>query len=289
MVRRFIIQVLKFAVALVIYNVLMLGINLYLIKKSDLGITSATLIMGDSYTQTGIDENVISARNISQSAEPYYISYWKLKHILKYYTPDSLILGYSYQNISTYNDIKLKDDRWSYELFDRNHAVFTQELFNSDLPVNWTQFFKVFYKNMCSYPKRDHNTFLGEYEAYEAHDLSKYQEAINRHYYTDGMDAGISEICVRYFNRIVDLCKEKDIQLVLVSMPTHPLYSQGVPDEFRTTLDSMSSSIASNILQLDYSGVELHDSCFLNSNHLNRYGAELISAKLSSDLDQLNK
>ena len=44
--------------------------------------------------------------NISQGAEPYVLTYWKLKEILMLNKIDTLILGFAPHNISEYNDKK---------------------------------------------------------------------------------------------------------------------------------------------------------------------------------------
>ena len=86
-------------------------INSILISREDLHLTSSTLIMGDSRTQYSLDPHLFpSANNISQTAEPYFLTYWKLKALIDLHEIDTVILGFAHQNISAFNDRKLSDD-----------------------------------------------------------------------------------------------------------------------------------------------------------------------------------
>ena len=82
------------------------------------------MIVGDSHAAHALNPDLfISALNLSQGAEPYIITYWKLKATLDDVDPDTLIIGFNHYNISGVNDLKFFDDRLSSKMFERSYLI----------------------------------------------------------------------------------------------------------------------------------------------------------------------
>lgn len=66
------------------YCAAMYGVNALLIENNPPVLPAAEVwIAGDSHTQNGLNPDLFrSALNVSQTAEPYFITYWKLKELL---------------------------------------------------------------------------------------------------------------------------------------------------------------------------------------------------------------
>jgi hypothetical protein len=98
----------------------MYAINSIIIKTKDNGWKNChVLIAGDSHTEKAINPIFFfSAINISQDAEPYYITYWKLLKYLSIHATDTIFVGFSYHNLSSFQDKKLSDKVWSEEMLE---------------------------------------------------------------------------------------------------------------------------------------------------------------------------
>ena len=94
--KHFILKSLILVSVLISYFTVNFFINTYFINKNKPHVKGTTVIMGDSHTMTSLDpEKFNSADNISQTAEPYFVTYFKLKQILKYKRVDTVLLGFS--------------------------------------------------------------------------------------------------------------------------------------------------------------------------------------------------
>ena len=90
---------------------------------------SKTLIIGDSHTQKGLNPKLFDdAINLSQSAEPMVISYWKLKFVFDAIQPNTVIIGFGRHKISSNQDRVFYDKRTSHEFFRRRTCVSSADL-----------------------------------------------------------------------------------------------------------------------------------------------------------------
>ena len=102
------------------------------------------LIAGDSHPQKSLNPALFSdARNISQSAEPYVLTFWKLKNLFKANAPDTLIIGFSPHNISQFNDLKFSERKWSSELFRRSYPIQEFRRISTQIPIDYTTYYRV--------------------------------------------------------------------------------------------------------------------------------------------------
>lgn len=235
-----------------------------------------TLIAGDSHMKRALDPSFFdSAINISQNAEPYFITYWKLKKLLTINnTVNTLLLGFSFHNISAFNDRKLNDQRWSHEMFKRIYPI--EELNTlKDIEIDWPGYYTILIKKMCFYPIKKHGNYIGEYNNSYKINVSDYNIRINTHYYYNNRNVGISEVAIDFLKSIITLCKKNQIKIVLIATPLHEKYFKRIPANFKQKFLHLKNKLKNNdIIILDYSNVAFDNNAFVSSDHLNARGAQ---------------
>lgn len=234
------------------------------------------LIVGDSHPQKSLDPRFFSnAANISQIGEPYILTYWKLKKILKEHKPDTVIIGFAPHNISAFNDLKFSKKKWSAEMFRRSYAI--QDFENlTGIEVDYIEFLKVLWKQTCLFPQLYHNNYIGSYSNYLDSILSdsNLQSTVRRHYYNKGKELGISETAISYLDSTINLLKSLNIEAILVSSPVHESYYTQIPSPVKYMYREVKQRLENQQLTVIDKTTDFYsDSLYLDSNHLNQLGA----------------
>ena len=141
--KKFIIQISTFTALFFIILIANYFINSIIFKNQKSLIRDTNiLIVGDSHTQASINPILFaSSVNISQAAEPYYLSFWKLQNILSNTAIDTVILGFSYHNLSSFNDQKLTNEKWSSEMYNRMYYIENIKALK-DLDIDYLEYYK---------------------------------------------------------------------------------------------------------------------------------------------------
>lgn len=266
---------LLFAVILVFYFGLNAGVNYYYFSTYPcVADDSKVLIAGDSHLRFALNPKYFSsASNISQNAEPYVLTFWKLKKLLPQVNTDTVILGFGPQNIAAFNDLKFSDSTWAAEMFKRSYPI---ESFSAlkTVEVDWKTFWEIRWKETCLYPKPKHCAYIGEYENFDKTNLSDVDATINRHYYLNNVEQGVSATAMAYLDSIVHLCNTRQIALVMVSSPVHQSYYQKIPPVVLDTFNAVKQRIlAKGIAVIDETAEFYPDSLYYNADHINADGA----------------
>ena len=244
------------------------------------------VIAGDSHPQTAIDPSHFThARSIAQSAEPLYLTYWKLQMLAKVHKPDTLLLGFGTQNISFYNDYKLTDPNWSSELFKRTYTFQRLDELPSWLPMDHLTRIKTYLRYNGFFPTDDHIHYMGGFDADDESKWRNCDHVVKRHYHLYNEQPHHSTTALNYLDSIVAYCEQTNIQLGLVTTPIHEVYSSQIPKRILTTFDSLKLAYANRALILDYSRFALPESQFYNCDHLNEAGASIFTQALVYDLN----
>lgn len=284
--KAFITRLLAFLLIFISYFLIVFVFNF--LFKADLKkyCKSETLILGDSHTAYSLNPKIFPSDNFSQLAEPLAISYYKLKNILDLHKYKKVILGLSFHNISGFNDVKFIDIRWSNEMFRRYEEIIDQD-FLKKIQYSKLNRIKAFFFKNCIIPKIDSgDEYIGRYIPTKKSDFSNSKDVILKHYFDhDSIVYNYSTISTNYLDSIIQLCGEKEIDLVLLQTPLHKDYTSHIPENYVIKFDSLISSYVDNSLTfLSYQNTNYADSLFLNIDHLNSYGAKEFSLKIKKVL-----
>ena len=284
--KTFIIKLLIFSFILVFYLGLNTGLNFIIINNSKMPIREADiLIAGDSHTQKALNPSQFnSAINISQTAEPYVLTFWKLKYIFQHFKPDVLLLGFGHHNISAFNDMKFWNKKWSSEMFRRSYLIHN---FNSikTVKIDYQEYYKICFRQMCLYPHNKHYNFIGGYSNNDKSDLSDCDSAINRHYFYQKKLLGVSETAIDYLDLILKLCKENEVVPILIGSPVHDEYYKLIPTSIKERYNYEKARLRDQRVNvLDFTHNRYEDTHYLNSDHLNEKGASQFTDKIIRSL-----
>ena len=248
------------------------------------------LFLGDSHITYSVIESLIpNAVNLSQRSEPYYYTYQRLKFVSNNSKIEKIILGYSYHNISSY-----------YDEFISGHlsAVIPHKLFfclefSEKLRVlNWNRkklilvlkkIFKSFYHQYYNITDEK-----GEYTFYDGYNnsfekekvnLKSLQNRISLQFYNEDKVINFADLNIIYLKKIIDICKEKNIELSFLLTPLHPVYISNVPSIYKYRLHDLAVQNKVNLINLE--SLNLSDSSYVpDGDHVTTQGAEITSSAL---------
>jgi len=281
---------IPFSIGFVFYVILSFILS-SLLKGYKLDSNIREIFIGDSHITAAIDDNLIkNSKNLSQNAEAFLYSYFKLKVILESNPEiERVYLGYSYHNISSYQ-------KGLYSNFIYSRYFFILPLTERiklvkgnirEFPLYLIIIIKSGVKNLLT--KGDY-TFLTDYvEAYENRSASKesMDKIINYYFYTNGKLKDLSTINLFYFHKIIHLCKTYDVELIIINTPLHSYFRSKIPNYY---INNYNDFIDINQLKvIDLSTLPLNDECFWpDGDHLSKKGRLLISKEFNKQKAQIH-
>ena len=289
LLRKFIVTLSLFTVLLFSYFIVIFIIN-YNISDNISIDTKDIIIVGDSHLGASLNpKQMRSAKNICQNAEPYYLTYIKLKFLFdKNINPDNVIIGFGHHNISNYNDYKLKDEFWANRMFNTNY-LFAKDILNiQKIEIDYLQLFLVYSRNMCLIPKLSHyKSFIGEFQGRKGHNaINNFKNRIDRVFYYK--DYGVSELCISYLDSIVDISLKNKITPILVSTPVPNAYYELVPSIIKERYDLIKAKYLEEGIQvIDLTRSQYSPDYFYNEDHLNVRGARRFTLEVKSILSEI--
>jgi len=291
--KTFIKKLLFFVLIYALILLINFSLNSYFIKINIPEIDANTLIIGDSYVNRAINPKFLnSSVNISISTEPYFVTYFKLKKLLETNDFNTVLLGYSYHNLSAFNDRKFNDSFWSNQIFQITYPIISFSEFKN-LKVDYLAYFKVINKYMCLFPRLKHNNYIGSFQNdYKERKKFNHNLWIEKQYYYKEKNVGISSISITYLDLLIELTEKKNIKLILVATPLHKSYLANIPANFKKEFEANTFKILhkyKNVEVWDYSNKFMEDKCFRNSNHLNQNGANIFSKLIKERIVKINR
>lgn len=271
------------------YFIMVGGLNymIYSHRSVDLGKCSK-LIAGDSHPQKSLNPEFLDgAVNIAQLAEPYVMTYWKLKKILVNNHPDTVLIGFAPHNISVFNDQKFFHQHWSHEMFKRIYPI-AQFDDLSGIEVDYKTYYKVFLKQICIFPKLKHGDYIGSHLSLSGNNLKHGKSRVAAHFPNEKEEEMISKTAVAYLDSIVSRCKRANAVPVLVSHPVHHSYYKHIPEPYINAYHRIEDDMKQKgVYVINKTTVEYADSLFLNVDHLNKHGAEKFTKEVSKELSAI--
>ena len=238
------------------------------------------IYIGDSHLQCAIQDSLLlNSKNLGTSSESYYFSYFKLNHVLKS-NPNihRVYLGYSYHNLSEYYDEyifgkfsnSVSPNYFFILPFKEQMKMIRWNL--SDLPA----YIKSILKKgvIIMLPKRS-LPFIGGYEN-PFSDVSAIKSSmdkrLNLQYYSNGDIIDFSSINLSYFNKIINLCNDYNVEIILLNTPLHKYYQSKLPTEYIKEYNAIIDKTKLNVI--DFQNFDFTDSCFIpDGDHVSMEGA----------------
>lgn len=265
-------------------------VNYEIAKSERLDSSITRIFMGDSHIEQAINDTLLDhSVNIAQNSESLYFSYYKLKIILEQ-NPSikEVYLGFSYHSVSSYYD-KFIFGEFSNVISSRYFSLLPFKEKLKILIANRNDFFsylKVVTKNDILNIWREKKTFQGGF-ANSFSNTKASEESIEKRvlfqYYNKGSLNEYSLINIEYLNKIKDLCKNSNVNLILVNTPVHTLYKNKLPKKFKVKYEQLSES--GRFKFLDLSNILSEEYFFIpDGDHVSQKGAikttEYIAPKL---------
>ncbi len=285
--RTFLHKILKyliFASAFIfIIFILIIYVNIATVKNNRIKKDIHAVILGDSHAMWSINDSIIPGlRNVSLNAEGYYYNYLKLKDIIKT-NPQikTLYLSFSYHNLSGYYDDYLYGyksnlfiDRYidllgitDYMKLSYRNPKNIKELF----PIICREGVYSLFDGECAY--------IGSFPKEKMMDIynpEKMKNRINEQYYNGDKLFPPSKFNIEYLNKIIMLCKEHNINLIVFKTPLQKDYFNQIPDIYISMYEEFVKKY--NLNKFDFENISLPDSCFLpDGDHVNYNGSIIVT------------
>jgi hypothetical protein len=253
-------------------------------------INQPNIILGSSRAASGLSPRIMneilddSTYNLGFSGSNLEFHSSILKILLANETPKRVILildgagTFIANNITIYRKDKL-------------HAYLKYNTVLSELCANSS---KNYWSSKISWLYRENQNFFEALNYFrEGKNVADITNSIDKYgfiklpikeFHRDETELDISSYDIKYedksllnaFNEIIDLCKKKGIQLVLVNPPLFRTRVKGFPERIK--------SIVPEIDFLDFSGVIPEKKYYFDSGHLNEIGAEKFSRVVSKKI-----
>lgn len=270
---------------IVLYLVVFKLTSLFTYKIIDLKSDSnkSFVVIGHSHSEFAYNDDLIeNLVNIAKSKEPYLYLYLKLQKFLEQNNNiNTVFVEFTNNNISA-----LMDD-WMFDSSDIKHKYVRYASFMSfeDYSVifkgNPTEFIHRFpdvLRRNFSFMFNSGKNFLNEFGGHIMidnklelkHLVIKDSIGSTKQY----QPTGVSEINIHYLKKIINLCKQRQVKVVLIRSPFHSLYLLNKNQELY--LSYLKDDFKA-LEYLDFSGFTLRLDELADTQHLNKYGAERYS------------
>lgn len=267
---------------------------------------------GSSLMTAAFDPNfMVGSTNVALAAEPFFVSYLKIKSLLEHHPQiETILFSYSLPELNSKKDAFLNGETaLTNELL--NRLSYMQDGFSLSqlkaFDVDVFSYLEVFIRNrvfpnyllFCCASFRNSGEgsgqlpYLGEYLPHsgigpldELIDVNRY---VSKYFPLEGGKAALSITDNAYADSIVWLCRQKNIQLFLIGFPVRRCILSKVPDDYLTYYNQKLSDYNqfSNVHILNMTSVDLNYIYYNDPMHLNRRGAKLISGKIVKAIDSV--
>ena len=251
------------------------------IKNSNyLGIE--TVILGDSHTQNGLNDQMLPhCGNLSSSGESYFYSFIKLRKLLEINKGiKTVVLSYGEHNLSLQVEQKwLLDDEnikskfgTLFPFMQWEDIVFLLESksYNiSPLLIKASVYYSIYSAERQLLGKG--LPFIGGYTPNTK--CLQDSNLVSKNHEIDSYD--IANFQLEYLDKIYRLCKAEDIQLVLVNTPVFKGQKEFL---------NLKKYVKEDVTYLDFHQLDLDMTFFSDKNHLNPKGASYLTNLVKKEL-----
>lgn len=271
-IQKILLSLLSIIVVAILFALLFLLATSAKSKSFTIADTYTEVFLGDSHVRYAVNDSLLkNSTNLGNSSESTYFSYYKLHQLLKSnQSIRTVYLGFSYHNISDYYDEYISGQ---YALGVAPNYFYLLPFTEQLQMIGWnTKRLPLFVKAILKSGVkiwRNQNTFTGGFDNPHINTTANQatmDERLALQYYSNDTLNSFSTLNLKSFVNIVALCKEKQVELVIVNTPMHPYYQSKVPQEF---IDKYHSLIHEyNLRTIDLTLLQLPDSGFQGEGDL---------------------
>ncbi|MCQ2290445.1 MAG: hypothetical protein MJZ63_04120 [Muribaculaceae bacterium] len=246
-----------------------------------LGADKKVLVLGNSHGRDAICDSLLPGwANRCADGEVYFGVYQLAKRMLDQNKIDTLVIHMV--DFESYPDENINTNFMLYE--SSRMALADEELLSRLWQMNWGDLLSFYCINDVQAMLKP--VEVGGYEHWDHHNLSlelknlEYRLANKGKTSTPKNSIAHYTLQTHYLNRIIQLCKQEGVQLVMVNYPKYKrskYFDRSKAWDYYTTLEG-------GLLIADYENFVFPDSTyFANCTHLNYHGAELFTSSLRKE------
>lgn len=239
------------------------------------------LVLGHSHPECAFNDSLIDDfKNLSQSGESYYYTYFKIKKIIQQNPSiETVFIEFTNNQINE----SMNDWIWKEKYMNYRYPKYSPFMNLSDKGIlaknNLSGYFNStsmsLNQNLVRILNRnfDYSKSVGGYLYLERDKTDSLVNNMKKDNH-QSENLGISEYNINYLTKIIDLCEEHRKRVILIRSPQHSMYS-GYSNE--RLYQKIRNNHFSSIEYLDFSKFPLDNSEFGDLGHLNHKGAKVFS------------
>lgn len=288
--KKFLYNILKFLLgSVIIILILVISSGVLVQKFFNYNLNNKhILILGDSHTLCGVDDDVIPLSiNLSESADTYFYSYLKLREFCnKNKNIKTVVLGFAEHNITESQDNWLRSEEITHKKLPFYYFLFKEEDFKDFIQIN--PFYLITFSGDIL--KRN---FLHLLKIYKNLNVKEFGIGTHLKLFNDKKNDvilksnkniaikrnAISEIDLLYLKKIASYCSQNKLKLILLNTPV--LEKE---HNFSAIYLEMYQQNFKDAVLLDFSNEFQNKKFFKDSSHLNNKGAINFSISLKNTL-----
>lgn len=245
------------------------------------------LATGDSHIGCGLDTMALPGmRNIALPAEPFLLSWWKIRRLAEWGRIDTVVLGFGPHNLSDLDHRRFREQGWATDRLVMRMYPLVPVAEALRAPIQRRTYLRTLFMQLCTWPRDSHRDYIGAFSGLRRSFAANADSALQRHFYDDdGGLAPISRTALSSLDSIIGLCRRERMALILVSTPVHDSYRSRIPPPYSAAHDSLTGVLRSQgVKVMLYPDLFSGDSLFADADHLNVRGAKLFTRRLKADI-----
>jgi hypothetical protein len=284
MMRQFIQLTISFLIVLLLLIFVLIESSEYLINKKaafKLNTNPKYLVLGHSHPECAFNDSLIdNFRNLSQSGESYFYTYFKAKEIIKQNPSiETVFIEFTNNQINE----SMNDWIWGENYMSNRYPKYSPFMNFTDKMVlaknnlsGYLNSTSVSLKSNISIVITKNFNFSNSIGGYRYLERDKTDSLLNKMKVNiiDEKNIPISEFNLNYLSKLVRFCNEQGKNVILIRSPLHEKYS-GYSNEI--IYQEIRKNNFSSIEYFDFSKFPLNNSEFGDLEHLNHKGAKEFS------------
>lgn len=252
-------------------------------KKADFKLKTYTkyLVLGHSHPECAFNDSFIThLKNLSESAESYYYTYFKAKKVIEQNPSiETVFIEFTNNQINE----SMNDWIWEEAYIDYGYPKYAPFMNSSDKKVliknNLSGFLNsssLSFKNNFSHILNHNFSYsnsIGGYLSLKTNKTDSLLGCMKTNVFEEKA-IPLSEINLNYLSKLLRFCQEQGKNAILIRSPQHKKHS-GYSNE--STYQQIRNSRYSSIEYLDFSKFPLNNAEFGDLEHLNYKGAKIFS------------